>query len=155
MNEQNSPIITTSDQQNAIQDIQERFESIQDRGAKAELAIQNILPVSGLSPSAQELFMLAMADCTLLVSIVQGGSGMNLEALLILGKCPDGFTDDDDYLEQLREKIIQDVADGLGVDRELVVPTMIKIATQTLELVETVLVRIEANLASVMAAREQ
>lgn len=146
MNEQNPAIIVTSDQQNAIEDIMEKFESLQNRILNAVFQ-EDILPVSGLSPSVQELLLLAVADIKLLENIVEG-TGANLRSISMFRKC-------NDELEQLREELVQAVVDSLGVDREIVVPTTIKVVTRDLELIETVLVRLETNLASVMAAREK
>lgn len=119
-----------------------RFESLQERVTAAATTFGESVPVTGRLPEVQEAALLTMSDLKLahgLFDTVQD----TVNGIV----CLDATEEDELGLVEMARQIADALMEQTGVAKEIIRPTIIKDLEQQLTMLETIVARIEANVA--------
>lgn len=136
-----------------VTELKTRYESLETRATVIGESIQGLIPLKDRSPEVQEAFLLAFGDLQSFASqYKEAQSGMNGVAVLYSTedeiKAAGGLVED---LADMAKEMVEAMTEQLGVTEEAIRSTCIKAFVQTLEGLEALLARVEANMAKVTA----
>ncbi|MBS2010440.1 MAG: hypothetical protein JST01_25545 [Cyanobacteria bacterium SZAS TMP-1] len=144
---------TTAVTATAATALKSRFDDYANRGQTVAEALQAAIPVTASTPAQQEAFMSALSDLQLLKTLLPGAQS-SLNGLNLSSASPEEIAQAGDFvaaMAELAKDLIETVSETFGVAPDLVIPAAIKQLTTLLDLIETIVVRAESNLAAMTA----
>lgn len=128
-------------------ELQARFEALQARGQTLGETLQGLAPLTDASQAQQEAFLLAYSDLKLLQKLFQGAqeaaNGINiLHASKEEIEAAGGIVAD---IAELAKEVLETMIEQLGVGEAAVRAAIVTDFGRTLDLIETVTARAEAQ----------
>jgi hypothetical protein len=141
---------STPSTQNTATQLKSRYDDLKNRGTQVALAIQAAIPVKDRTPAAQEAFLFVVSDLKVIEPLIEMAQG-TLNAIALDEADPEQIEQAGGLakiLAELTQQLEEALEEQFGVSKAVVMPTVYKDLGRQLDLIEVLVKRAEADLAT-------